>query len=427
MKKSNPIESLADLRHEFGEHGGVNMSIEASTTFTVMDPGTIPELFQGKKGPQTEGCYLYGRHFNPTVYNLGRQLAALEGTEAAYCTASGMAAISAVILQLCQAGDHVVASNTIYGGTYALLKEFLPIKAGITTTFVDSTNPDSVAAAITPRTKLVFTESIANPTLRVANIPLLAERAHARQLPLVVDNTFSPLILSPTELGADIVVHSITKFISGGSDIIGGAICGDDSFIQSLMDLHTGPLMLLGPTMDPTIASSISLRIPHLPLRMEAHSKRALFLAERLKASGYKVNYPGLPDHPDHELLRDLRCPDYGYGGLLTLDVGSEEKTNELMDRLQNTYRFGFMAVSLGYFDTLMNCSSSSTSSEMSDEDRATAGIRPGLMRLSVGYTGTAEQRWQQLENALKDVGAPRQGYRADMTGKLPATEPEPA
>ena len=416
MKVKNPIEALAHLRHEFGEHGGVNMSIEASTTFTVMDPGTMPELFQGKKGPGAEGCYLYGRHFNPTVYNLGRQLAALEGTEAAYCTASGMAAISAVILQLCQAGDHVVATNTLYGGTYALLHDFLPIKSGITTTFVDITDPDAVAAAITPDTKLVFTESIANPTLRVANIPLLAECSHARGLPLVVDNTFSPLILSPRQLGADIIVHSITKFISGGSDIIGGAICADESFIQSLMDLHTGPLMLLGPTMDPMIASAISLRIPHLPLRMEAHSKRAMYLAEKLQEKGYRVSYTGLSDHPDYQLLQDMRCPDYGYGGLLTLDVGSEDKANELMDRLQNNYRFGFMAVSLGYFDTLMNCSSSSTSSEMSDEDKTIAGIRPGQVRMSVGYTGTTEQRWHQLDSALQEIGACRTGRSIRQT-----------
>ncbi len=307
MNRRNPIEDLAHLRHEFGEHGGVNMSIEASSTFTVIDPETMPELFAGRRGPD-KGCYLYGRHFNPTVHNLGRQMAALEGTEAGYCTASGMAAISGAVLGLCNAGDEMVASNAIYGGSYALLHDFLPAKAGIRTTFVDITDPDAVAAAITERTKLVFTESVSNPTLRLANMPRLADIAHARGIPLLVDNTFSPLMLRPAALGADIVVHSITKFISGASDVIAGAICGSHAFIGELMDLHTGPLMLLGPTMDAHVAASISLRIPHLPLRMAAHGERALEFARRLDALGLDVSYPGLPQHPDHALFNELRA-----------------------------------------------------------------------------------------------------------------------
>ena len=403
-KKRDPIEDLADLRHEFGEHGGVNMSIEASTTFTVIDPHTMPELFEGRKGPD-KGCYLYGRHFNPTVFNLGRQMAALAGTEAGYCTASGMAAISGAILGLCNAGDEIVASNAIYGGSYALMHDFLPAKAGIKTTFVDITDLDAVTNAITARTKLVFTESISNPTLRLANMPRLAAIAHERGLPLVVDNTFGPLLLRPAALGADIVVHSLTKFISGASDVIAGAVCGSDSFIGQLMDLHMGPLMLLGPTMDPHVAANVSLRIPHLPLRMAAHGERALQLSRRLDALGLNVTYPGLPQHPDHQLFNELRSSEYGYGGVLTLDVGDEETANVLMSRLQNEQRFGYLAVSLGYFDTLMSCSGSSTSSELSDDDKAAAGISPGLVRMAVGYTGTLEQRWGQLLAALEDTG----------------------
>jgi methionine-gamma-lyase len=405
MTTKNPIERLAETRHEFGEHGGVNMSIEASTTFTVMEPGTMPELFEGRKAAP-EGCYLYGRHFNPTVYQLGQQLAAIEGTEAAYCAASGMAAISAAVLQMCESGDHIVASNTVYGGTYALMHDFLPAKTNICTTFVDITDLKAVKAAITDKTKVIFAESVANPTLRVADIPALARVAHAHNAQLVIDNTFSPLLLSPASLGADVVVHSMTKFINGASDIIAGAVCGSTDFIQGLMDLHMGPLMILGPTMDPTIASKISLRIPHLALRMMEHANRAQVFAERLQELGVPVAYPGLPDHPDHDLMQRLRCNDYGFGGILTLDLGSEQKANDLMDVLQNEYGFGFMAVSLGYFDTLMSCPGSSTSSEMTDEDRLFAGITDGLVRMSVGYTGTVEQRWRQLEHALMDIGA---------------------
>ncbi|MGH8443393.1 MAG: PLP-dependent transferase, partial [Nevskiaceae bacterium] len=126
MTAFDPIEALAKARHEFGEHGGVNMSVEASTTFTVMEAGTMPAIFQGQRGPDTGGCYLYGRHFNPTVYVLGRQIAALENAEAGYCTASGMGAISAVVTQLCNHGEHAVVSDTIYGGTWALFRDYLP-------------------------------------------------------------------------------------------------------------------------------------------------------------------------------------------------------------------------------------------------------------------------------------------------------------
>jgi methionine-gamma-lyase len=405
MTRRNPIEDLAHLRHEFGEHGGVNMSIEASSTFTVMDPHTMPEIFQGRKGPENAGCYLYGRHFNPTVYNLGRQLAALEGTESAYCTASGMGAISATLTALCGHGDHIVSSNAVYGGSYALMHDFLPQTGGVTTSFVDISDFDAIHAAITYDTQVLYTESLSNPTLRLADIPRLAKIAHDAGIALVVDNTFSPLILSPAVLGADVVVHSMTKFISGMSDIIAGAVCGSHAFIEQLMDLHSGPLMLLGPTMDPKIAAELSLRIPHLPLRMAAHGERALMLAERLDAAGVDVCYPGLAGHPDRALFDRLRCPDYGYGGILTIDLGSEERADELMALLQNKYRFGFVAVSLGYFDTLMSCSGSSTSSEMTDEDKTAAGISPGLVRMSIGYTGTLEQRWQQLESALHDIG----------------------
>jgi methionine-gamma-lyase len=402
---TDPVERLATLRHEFGEHGGVNMSIEASTTFTVMEAGTMPEIFQGRLGPDDGGCFLYGRHFNPTVYALGRQLAALEGAEAGYCTGSGLGAISCALLGMLNQGDHVVASDTLYGGTYAMLAEFFPAKCGITTTFVDMMDPQAVAAACTERTKVVYVESLSNPTLRLANLPMLADVAHSHDAKLVVDNTFTPLAITPIEHGADVVVHSLTKFVNGASDFIAGAVCGTAEFVSSLMDLHMGPLMILGPTMDPQVAHSISLRVPHLPIRMIEHARRAQIFAERLQEAGVTVSYPGLAQHEDHQLFRSIGRPDYGFGGLLTIDAGSRERAESLMDDLQNTEGFGFMAVSLGYFDTLMSCSASSTSSEMSDEALRSAGIAPGLLRMSIGFTGSCEQRWQQLERAMTRVG----------------------
>lgn len=404
MQMFEPIESLANLRHEFGEHGGVNLSIEASSTFTVMKAATLPAIFQGKNGPERGGCYLYGRHYNPTVYALGKQLAALEGTEAAYCSASGMSAIATTILQLTNFGDHIVASNTLYGGTFALLKEYLPIKTGLKVSFVDSSDLEAVEAAMTKETKLIFVETISNPTLNVANIPKLAEIAHSQGTKLVVDNTFSPLVMSPVQLGADIVIHSLTKFINGTSDIIAGAICGSIEFISSLMDLHVGSLMLLGPTMDPKVACEISLRLPHLALRIKEHSQRALIFAQRLEKMGFSVIYPGLASHPNHNLLKNIGNLEFGFGGIFCLDLGSSQKANEFIEYLQNQKGFGFMAVSLGYFETLMTCPSTTTSSEMSKEDLQKAAIFPGLVRISIGYTGSLEQRWQQLESAIYEL-----------------------
>ncbi len=404
--KFDPIRSLADMRHEFGEHGGVNMSIETSTTFTVMDPATMPEIFQGRRGPDQGGCFLYGRHFNPTVYVLGRQIAALEGAEAGYCTSSGMAAIAATIHQLCKAGDHIVSSGTVYGGTFALFHEYLPAKSGIDVSFVDTNDLDAVAAAINEYTRVIYVETLANPTLRVANIPALARIAMANNVQLVVDNTFSPLVLSPIQLGADVVVHSLTKFINGASDIVAGSISGTTKFVTSLMDIHDGSLMLLGPTLDPRIAYEISMRLPHLGLRITEHSHRALEFAQRLQEMGVRTIYPGLTDHPDHELLKEIGNENYGFGGVLCLDLETRERAYELMDLLQNEQGFGYMAVSLGYFDTLMSAPATSTSSEMPDVHRDRFGISPGLVRMSVGYTGTLEQRWQQLACALRDIGA---------------------
>lgn len=422
MRDFDPIESLAATRHEFGEYGGVNMSIEASTTFTVMRASTLPAIFQGQQGP-AGGCYLYGRHFNPTVDALARQIAALEGAEAAYCTASGMSAIAAALLQLCDHGDRIVSSDAVYGGTFALLKEFLPAKSGLDVRFVDTSDPGAVEAAVDERTRVLYVETMSNPTLRMPDIQALAGVAHARGARLVVDNTFCPLIVSPIALGADVVVHSLTKFVNGASDVIAGAVCGSTAFVHSLMDLHRGSLMLLGPTMDPRVAYEISLRIPHLGLRMAEHSRRALVFAQRLRDRGIAVNYPGLAEHPDHELVRRLSRKEYGFGGLLTIDAGSAERASALMDALQNRDHFGFIAVSLGYFETLMTNPAATTSSEMPPEALRTAGISPGLVRISVGYTGGLEQRWRQLDDALSAVGlagaAPRQ---AEKTTAAPDT-----
>jgi methionine-gamma-lyase len=223
-EEADPAAALASARHEFGEHGGVNMSIEASATFRLTEPVTMRRMLSGELVPDRDDImYMYSRPFNPTVQALGWQMAALEDTEAAYCTASGMSAISAVIMELAGAGGHVVAPRCLYSETHALLARFLPRTAGVRATFVDTDDEAAVRAAVVPgETRVVYVETMSNPTLAVADIPMLARVAHEAGAKLVVDNTFTPVVLSPARLGADVVVHSITKFISGGADIIAG-------------------------------------------------------------------------------------------------------------------------------------------------------------------------------------------------------------
>ena len=219
-----------------------------------------------------------------------------------------------------------------------------------------------------------------------------------------MDNTFTPLVVAPARYGADVVVHSMTKFLSGASDIIAGCVCASKEFITSLMDVNGGALMLLGPTMDPRVAFDLSLRIPHLGIRMQEHGRRAQVFAERLQQRGLRVTYPGLPSHPQHALFATLSAPEFGAGGVFGLDLGTTERAFQLMERLQNAEGFGWIAVSLGYFDTLLSVSASSTSSEMPEADQQSAGLSPGLVRVSLGYTGTLEQRWGQMERALAAV-----------------------
>ncbi|HEX9972150.1 MAG TPA: aminotransferase class I/II-fold pyridoxal phosphate-dependent enzyme [bacterium] len=404
MQKFNPEQALTETRREFGEHGGVTPSIERSATFTVLDPHTMPEIFEGIRGPEKGGCFLYSRHFNPTVDVLDRYLAAMEGTEAAVSTASGMGAISSTILQLCNSGDHLVSSDTVYGGTHAFFNDLLP-EMGVTTAFVNPADVRAFEAAITPQTKLIYTETVGNPTLRIADIPALSKLAHKNGIPLVVDNTFTPMIFSPIKLGADIVNYSMTKFINGASDVIAGAICATKDFVFKLMDLHKGRVMLLGPTMDPRVAFDLIQRLPHLGIRMREHSRRAMAIAVRLEELGAPICYPGLASHPQHNLFASMMNEEFGYGGMLTLDCKTREKAEKLMSILQNEEKFGLIAVSLGYFDTLISCSGSSTSSEIPPEDQDRIGLSPGLLRIAIGYTGSLEARIQQIERAVKKAG----------------------
>ena len=392
--KFKPANALQDLQF-FGEFGGVNPSISDSSTYTFMSAKTMLDTFEGNAA----GCYLYSRHSTPSNLYLGEALAAMEGTETANVSASGMGAITPVLLQLVGAGEHIVSSRTIYGGTYAFLKNFTP-RLGIATTFVDITKVDIVEAAITKNTKVLFCETVSNPLLEVADIKALSALAKKYKIKLVVDNTFSPLSISPVKLGADVVCHSLTKFINGTSDAVGGVACGTQEFIDDLRNVNDGASMLLGSTMYSLRAASILKNMRTLPIRMKQHSHNASFLAHQFEADGLKTVYPGLESHPSHQLFKSMMNTAYGFGGLLTIDVGSLEKANALMELMQQK-NIGYLAVSLGFYKTLFSAPGTSTSSEISEDEQKEMGLTDGLIRFSIGLDDDIESTYELMKSCM--------------------------
>ncbi|KAA3621069.1 MAG: aminotransferase class V-fold PLP-dependent enzyme [Flavobacterium sp.] len=393
-----PANKIQDLQY-FGEFGGVNPSISDSSTYTFLSAKKMFDTFEGN----AEGCYLYSRHSSPSALYLGEALAAMEDTETATVTATGMGAIVPAIMQLCGAGDHIVASRTIYGGTYAFLKNMAP-KYNINTTFVDITKPEAVEAAIGPNTKVLYCESVSNPLLEIADIAGLSTISKRHGLKLLVDNTFSPMTISPAKLGADVVLHSLTKFINGSSDTMGGVICGSQEFIDELRNVNDGACMLMGASMDSLRAASILKNLRTLHIRMKQHSANAMYLAEKFEADGLKTVYPGLKSHPGHELISRLMNPEYGYGGMLTIDVGSLEKANELMELMQER-NLGYLAVSLGFYKTLFSAPGSSTSSEIPEEEQEEMGLSDGLIRFSIGLDNDIERTYRSMRRCMNEVG----------------------
>lgn len=393
-----PADKIQDLQY-FGEFGGVNPSISDSSTYTFLSAKSMADTFEGN----TEGCYLYSRHSSPSNLYLGEALAQMEGTESANVSATGMGAIAPAILQLCKAGDHIVASRTIYGGTYAFLKNFTP-RYNIETTFVDITNLEQVENSITENTKFIYCESVSNPLLEVADLSKLTEIAKKHNLKLLVDNTFSPLSITPSQLGADVVFHSLTKFINGSSDTMGGVTCATKEFIDLLRDVNDGANMLLGPALDSLRAASILKNLRTLHIRIKQHSKNALYLAEKFENDGLRVVYPGLKSHKDHELFKSQMNEEFGFGGMLTLDAGSLEKANALMELMQKR-NLGYLAVSLGFYKTLFSAPGTSTSSEIPEDEQAAMGLSEGLIRISIGLDNDIERTYQMMKKCMTEVG----------------------
>lgn len=397
MQQFNPADNIQDLQY-FGEFGGVNPSISDSSTYTFLSAKTMFDTFEGN----AEGCYLYSRHSSPSNLYLDKALAAMEGTETANVAASGMGAITPTLLQLCGNGDHIVSSRTIYGGTYAFLKNFAP-RFGVKTTFVDITKLDAVEAAITPQTKVLYCETVSNPLLEVADLAGLSKIAKKHNLKLVVDNTFSPLSVAPVQFGADIVIHSLTKYINGSSDTVGGVVCASQEFINDLKNVNSGASMLLGPTMDSLRSASVMKNLRTLHLRIKQHSFNAQYLAEKFEGLGLKTVYPGLKSHPSHELYKGMINPEYGFGGMLTIDAGTLEKANELMELMQKR-NLGYLAVSLGFYKTLFSAPGSSTSSEIPMEEQIEMGLTDGLIRFSIGLDNDIQRTFEMMHDCMKEL-----------------------
>lgn len=407
MKKKYQVSSaeqaLRDVQH-FGEEGGVTPVIDVAATSTFLDPFDMEKVFRGEK----EGCYLYSRHLNPTVHALNQKLAAMEGTEAALGVASGMAAIACALDELLAPGDHIVSSSMVYGGTYALFKNLFA-KRGIAVSFVAPHDLEGFAKAVQPNTKIIYTETMSNPLLAISHLAALKKIATTHHLKFVVDNTFTPLMVRPVDFGADVILYSCTKYISGASDLIAGAILGSRDFIASLIDVNSGTAMLTGPVLDARIAHELYNRLDHLGIRMAAHSRAALHLCTRLEQENIPVIYPGLRSHPDHELLRTMLQPAYGYGGMAAIECGSPGKALQLARKLQDE-KFGLYAVSLGFSRTLISCPASSTSSEIPVAERDQMGLTPGILRLSIGFTGEDDVMTERFVRSYREVmGRPTQ------------------
>ncbi|HEX5506757.1 MAG TPA: PLP-dependent aspartate aminotransferase family protein [Thermomicrobiales bacterium] len=373
------------------EHlGALSAPIYQAAVFTFPDAEQGAAIHEGE-----QPGYFYGRMGNPTQAALETALCELEGGEAALALASGMAAVTTTLLTLLAPGDHLVAPESLYATTNALLDQVLQ-PFGVSVTYVDATDPANYAAALRPETKALYLETPANPTLKLVDIPAVVAVARERGLTTVLDNTFAtPINQRPLALGVDAVVHSATKYLGGHGDLTAGALVGSAALVRRA---RWQTAKILGGVIAPQTAWLVLRGIRTLALRMARHNANALAVAEFLAGHPkvVAVHYPGLPAHPQHDLARrQMR----GYGGMIAFDVGGVEEGR----RLVNNVRLCALAVSLGDVATLIQHSASMTHASVPRERRLAVGITDGLLRLSVGIE-RAEDIVADLDGALRHV-----------------------
>ena len=361
--------------------GAVTIPIYQTSTYVQ------PELGRHKG-------YEYARTKNPTRSALEGNLAALERGKHGHCFASGMSAIDTVF-RLLSKGDHVVAGEDMYGGSFRLFHRVLE-RFGLTFTYVDTSNTDAVKKAVRPETKIVYLESPTNPMMRITDIAACADIAHKAGALVVVDNTFcSPYLQRPIELGADIVVHSTTKFLGGHSDTVGGAVISvSDEVAEKLGFLQNAVGAILSP-----FDSWLVLRgTKTLAVRMRQHEENGAAMAKYLTSQKkvQKINYPGLSDHPGHALAKKQMN---GFGSMISFDLGSRENAKKFLDRV----KLCSLAESLGGVETLISHPESMTHGSVPPETRQRLGITPGLVRISVGIEDI-QDLIADVENAFAGV-----------------------
>ncbi len=377
-------------QHPDERTGALSPPIYQTSTFAFRNADHGASLFK----EEAEG-YIYTRISNPNINLLADKMALLESADAGSIFASGLAAIFNAVVAVTRSGGHIISDDTIYGGTFTLLKEYMP-EFGIDVTFVDATDLNKVAEAINSRTTMLFVETPANPTMKIIDIAECAKFIHSKNLLLCVDNTFAtPYLQKPIELGADIVLHSATKYLGGHGDIIGGVVVGAQDFNKRLWDKAKE----IGASISPFNAWLILRGLKTLAVRMERHCISAGKIAEYLAAHKKidNVYYPGLSTHPGHQLAAKQMK---GFGGMIGFDVhGGKEAGKILMDSV----KLCTLAVSLGDVDTLIEHPASMTHSSYSEEELRACGIGLGFVRLSVGLEHV-DDLIEDLEQALSRI-----------------------
>lgn len=382
MKAKNFETNAVHAGQHPDEQTGALVSPLYLTSTYVWTPEKMERYLNGDK----EGIFTYGRSRNPTQNMFQTKIATLEGAEAALATGSGMAAISLALLGKMHAGDHMISCATVYGGTYALMtKIFEEMKIDVT--FVNGYDKEELEAALRPNTKIVYMEAVLNPTIRLIDIPMMIKFAKENNLFSIVDNTFpTPYLFRPLEHGADAVVHSTTKYINGHGDHVGGIIVGGAEYIESL---RASIYQELGPVPSP-FACWLGLRgAKTLHLRMRQHCESAMTFANWLMEHPkvVDVSYPGLENHPQHELAKNIFTGN-GFGGLVsfTIDGGIPEA-----QKVINELKMAQYCVSLGDLDTLVQHPATMTHGKIAPDERARMGIPDGMIRVSLGIENVAD------------------------------------
>ena len=369
--------------------------IYRTSTFVMKN---VEEAIAAGYGDVEGKHYAYTRYGNPTVHAVQRKIAALENAEACLMAASGMGAITTALLAVLSAGDHIVVADTVYGGTFGFIKNILP-RFGIEATIVTITGDsvENIRKAIKPNTKIVYVETPCNPTLQITDLKKAAEITHEGGALLYVDNTFAtPYLQQPLSLGADIVLHSTTKYLNGHGDMVGGAIVGSKELVHKI---DADFMKWMGGIMSPADAAALSKGIKTLGVRMDVHCLNARKVAEFLDNHHMveKVLYPGLKSHPGHEIAKKQMKD---FGGMMSFNVrGGFEAGKMLMDSV----KLFSLATSLGNVDSLIQHSASMSHASMSREEREAVGIADGQIRLSIGIE-EAEDIIQDLDKALNHV-----------------------